>query len=156
MRCPACSHPEDRVVDSRVIADGRGVRRRRECANCQHRYTTVEEIASDELMVIKRDERREPFMRQKLLDGIARACWKRPIGCDQLDKLTARIVCQIEASGSREISSEAIGRFALEELQSLDHVAYVRFASVYRKFDDIDGFVTELMFLRQQRVPDPT
>ncbi|HAR67037.1 MAG TPA: transcriptional regulator NrdR [Lentisphaeria bacterium] len=150
MRCPSCGHDEDRVVDSRAVNESRVVRRRRECASCQHRFTTVEEISNDELVVLKRDGQREPFLRQKLLDGVGRACWKRPIGSDQLDKLTARIAGKIEDGGNREIESEEIGRLVLEQLLALDHVAYVRFASVYRKFDDIDEFVNELMFLRGQ------
>ena len=144
MRCPRCACQDDRVVDSRATKEGAGVRRRRECLNCGHRFTTYEEIIQAELKVLKRDNTHEDFDREKLRRGIEKACWKRNIRPEQIDTLLSKIVMEIETEYDREISSVEIGTKAMAALRQLDKVAYVRFASVYRDFKDIEEFISEI------------
>ena len=136
MRCPRCACQDDKVMDSRATKEGAGVRRRRECLNCGHRFTTYEEIIQAELKVLKRDNTHEDFDREKLRRGIEKACWKRDIRPEQIDALLSKIVT--------EISSVEIGTKAMASLRQLDKVAYVRFASVYRDFKDIEEFISEI------------
>ena len=140
MKCPYCDHPESKVLDSRTIEDGIAIRRRRSCIACSHRFTTYERIEDSTLLVIKKDERRERFDRQKMLGGILRACEKRPIGMGKIESMVTAIERQLRNSPEREISSRAIGKKIMDYLKNLDHVAYVRFASVYNEFEDISGF----------------
>ena len=150
MRCPFCSHMEDRVVDSRLAQEGRAVRRRRECDQCGQRYTTYEYIERIALNVIKGDERREPFDRNKLLTGIRLACKKRPISMVRIDALVSEIENELyERARGGEVSTKIMGELVMEMLRGLDDVAYVRFASVYRQFQDRHEFVEEL-----KRLPD--
>ena len=144
MRCPRCACQDDKVVDSRATKEGAGVRRRRECLNCGHRFTTYEEIIQAELKVLKRDNTHEDFDRDKLRRGIEKACWKRNIRQEQIDTLLSKIVMEIETEYDREISSVEIGTKAMAALRQLDKVAYVRFASVYRDFKDIEEFISEI------------
>ena len=144
MRCPRCACQDDKVVDSRATKEGAGVRRRRECLNCGHRFTTYEEIIQAELKVLKRDNTHEDFDREKLRRGIEKACWKRTIRPEQIDTLLSKIVMEIETEYDREISSVEIGTKAMAALRQLDKVAYVRFASVYRDFKDIEEFISEI------------
>ena len=144
MRCPRCACQDDKVVDSRATKEGAGVRRRRECLNCGHRFTTYEEIIQAELKVLKRDNTHEDFDREKLRRGIEKACWKRNIRPEQIDTLLSKIVMEIETEYDREISSVEIGTKAMPALRQLDKVAYVRFASVYRDFKDIEEFISEI------------
>ncbi|NLD93726.1 MAG: transcriptional repressor NrdR [Fibrobacter sp.] len=144
MRCPYCSHGEDKVVDSRSSKEGRAVRRRRECLRCGQRFTTYEYIENVALTIIKNDQRREPYDRQKLMQGIVAACKKRPVSVKKVESIVDKIENLIEKSGKMEIPSTDIGRYVMTELYELDEVAYVRFASVYRKFKDISEFITEV------------
>lgn len=144
MRCPRCACQDDKVVDSRATKEGAGVRRRRECLNCGHRFTTYEEIIQAELKVLKRDNTHEDFDREKLRRGIEKACWKRNIRPEQIDTLLSKIVMEIETEYDREISSVEIGTKAMAALRQLDKVAYVRFASVYWDFKDIEEFISEI------------
>ena len=144
MRCPRCACQDDKVVESRATKEGAGVRRRRECLNCGHRFTTYEEIIQAELKVLKRDNTHEDFDREKLRRGIEKACWKRNIRPEQIDTLLSKIVMEIETEYDREISSVEIGTKAMAALRQLDKVAYVRFASVYRDFKDIEEFISEI------------
>ena len=144
MRCPRCACQDDKVVDSRATKEGAGVRRRRDCLNCGHRFTTYEEIIQAELKVLKRDNTHEDFDREKLRRGIEKACWKRNIRPEQIDTLLSKIVMEIETEYDREISSVEIGTKAMAALRQLDKVAYVRFASVYRDFKDIEEFISEI------------
>lgn len=150
MKCPFCAHPDDRVVDSRTIKDGELIRRRRECLSCTKRFTTYERIEEIPLMVAKKDGRREPFDRSKIVIGILKACEKRPVGIEQIEDMVDRIEKAINSSMDKEVSSEAIGSMVMEELRHLDEVAYVRFASVYRQFKDIDEFMDVLKTLYQK------
>ncbi len=140
MRCPYCGALEDRVVDSRMIRDGRAIRRRRECTACGKRFTTYEYIESSPILVVKRDGRREEFQREKLLHGIRAACHKRAVSAEEIENTVERIVGEILALGKSEISSLEIGEIVMRHLRRLDEVAYVRFASVYRKFKDVEEF----------------
>jgi transcriptional repressor NrdR len=144
MRCPYCGHEEDKVVDSRSSKEGRAVRRRRECLECQKRFTTYEYVEAVPVSIVKSDRRREPFDRQKLLQGIETACKKRPVGKKQIDGIVDRISDQIEKLSKVEMPSHEIGMLVMNELYKLDEVAYVRFASVYRKFKDKGAFVSEI------------
>ena len=145
MRCPRCTCQDDKVVDSRATKEGAGVRRRRECLNCGHRFTTYEEIIQAELKVVKRpDNRREDFDREKLRRGIEKACWKRDIPPEKIDALLNKIITGIESEYDREVQSHEIGNRTMMALKELDKVAYVRFASVYRDFKDIDEFIEEI------------
>jgi transcriptional repressor NrdR len=150
MRCPMCGYPEDKVVDSRSAAEGRAVRRRRECVECSHRFSTIEEVTG-EILVVKRDLRREELMPHKLREGIQSACWKRPISASQLDKVVAKIIARVASLGESEIRSERIGEMVMDELEDLDEVAFVRFVSVYREFESVNAFVNEIMRLHQKQ-----
>jgi transcriptional repressor NrdR len=144
MKCPFCSFEEDKVVDSRSSKEGHAVRRRRECLKCEKRYTTYEYIENVPLTVIKNDNRREDFDREKLLIGIKTACKKRPISIKKVESIVDKIVNKIESMGSNEVRSAIIGEQVMKELYELDEVAYVRFASVYRQFKDRTQFMSEL------------
>ncbi|MFA5177660.1 MAG: transcriptional regulator NrdR [Candidatus Omnitrophota bacterium] len=144
MKCPYCNYKEDKVVDSRATAEESAVRRRRECLKCGKRFTTYEYIEEVSLMVIKKDGRREPFDRKKILAGIIRACEKRPISVEKMEEIVTWLERSIQKKSDREVSSERIGELVMEKLKSLDDVAYVRFASVYRQFKDVGQFMVEL------------
>lgn len=151
MKCPYCSHLEDKVIDSRPTDDGATIRRRRECLGCQKRYTTYEKVEYMPLMVIKKDKSRQPYSREKLMNGILRACEKRPISIDRIDSLIDNIEAQIYSTLEREVTSTVIGEKVMEELRKLDEVAYVRFASVYRQFKDINTFMDELQKIIKEK-----
>ena len=144
MKCPFCGHDEDKVIDSRPAEDGAAIRRRRECLGCGSRFTTYEKIETLPLLVIKKDGTREPFNREKLLKGLLKACEKRPVSNDQLMQLLTCVEGQIHNSLNREISSQEIGELVMKKLKEIDEVAYVRFASVYRQFKDVNSFLEEL------------
>ena len=144
MRCPYCSHQEDKVVDSRSCRDGMAIRRRRECLSCAQRFTTYEYVEQTPLNIIKQDGRREPFDRGKLLEKIQLACYKTKVSADQIEALVDRIETQISNLADKEIDSKKIGALVMERLRQLNEVAYVRFASVYRQFKDKSDFVREL------------
>jgi transcriptional repressor NrdR len=144
MRCPYCGHLEDRVVDSREAQEGQATRRRRECLGCARRFTTYERIEDVLPQVVKKDGRREAFDRQKIVEGVATACQKRPVSAEQIEALVAGIERQLQEMGEREIRTTAIGEAVMQRLRRLDEVAYVRFASVYRAFRDVGEFMTEL------------
>jgi transcriptional repressor NrdR len=148
MRCPFCGNTEDRVVDSRESREADVIRRRRECTRCDRRFTSYEKIEQVPFQVVKRDERREPYDRVKLMRGLQVACRKRPVPSETLEKLADSIEAAMQDSNEREISSKAIGTLVMERLRALDPVAYVRFASVYRRFEDVDAFVKELHQLK--------
>lgn len=148
MRCPACDHPEDRVLDSRPLESASVIRRRRVCLRCGKRFTTYERVESTPLMVVKRDNRREPFNRDKMREGIVRACRKRPISPAAVEKLVAEVEYSLQ-DYVLEVPTAEIGERILKRLYDLDTVAYVRFASVYRSFGDIDSFLTEIKRLKQ-------
>jgi transcriptional repressor NrdR len=148
MRCPFCGNTEDRVVDSRESREGEVIRRRRECTRCERRFTSYEKIEMLPFQVVKRDQRREPYDRQKLMRGLQVACRKRPVAQDELERVADAIETAMHDSGEREISSQQIGRMVMKRLRDLDPVAYVRFASVYRRFEDVDAFVKELHELK--------
>ncbi|NIO05097.1 MAG: transcriptional repressor NrdR [Proteobacteria bacterium] len=151
MKCPFCSYTESRVVDSRVSKDAESIRRRRECLKCKKRFTTSERGEETLPLIVKKDARREPFDRQKIFSGLKKACEKRPISVDILEKIVSRIEQGLVESGEREVKSPVIGEKVMEELYNLDGVAYVRFASVYREFKDINQFMGELKDLLAQR-----
>ena len=144
MKCPFCSFEESKVIDSRPTDEGERIRRRRECLKCGKRFTTYEVIETVPVGVIKKDASRQPFDRNKLLNGFLRACEKRPVSVDVLESLVDEIESSLQNSMDREVTSISIGYLAMEKLRSLDEVAYVRFASVYRDFKDINSFVEEL------------
>jgi transcriptional repressor NrdR len=139
MKCPTCSFPKDKVIDSRLCKEGQAIRRRRECLQCHHRYTTYEYIESA-LMVIKKDGRREPFDRQKLFSGVRKAVEKRPISIDAMEKMMESIENELQTGGQSELPSQVVGEHVMKHLQELDGVAYVRFASVYRSFREVSEF----------------
>ena len=144
MKCPYCADQEDKVIDSRPTDDGTTIRRRRECLKCHKRYTTYEKVESLPILVVKKDGSRQAYEREKVQKGILRACEKRNVSADQLEKLVDSIEAQIYNSLEREITTEFIGELVMEKLRDLDEVAYVRFASVYRHFKDINTFMSEL------------
>lgn len=144
MKCPFCGFEESKVIDSRPTDEGQRIRRRRECLECGKRFTTYEVIESLPIIVIKKDKSRETFNRNKLMTGLLRACEKRPVSIDMLDTLIDEIEVIIQNSLDREVSSEKIGELVMEKLKKVDEVAYVRFASVYRQFKDINTFMSEL------------
>lgn len=144
MKCPFCGHPHDKVVDSRESREADVIRRRRECLNCAHRFTTYEHIEDIDLMVLKKDERREAFDRHKLLAGLRKACQKRPITTKQLETIADEIEAVAQERPEKEITSKEIGQRVMSRLRELDQVAYVRFASVYREFKDVTQFMEEL------------
>jgi len=151
MKCPFCGYEEDRVIDSRPTDEGTAIRRRRECSKCLRRFTTYEKVESVPLMVVKKDKTRQPFNREKILNGLLRACEKRPVSIDQLEKVVDEIEAQISNSLQREITSKDIGEMVMAKLKNLDEVAYVRFASVYRQFKDINTFMDELRKLLNEK-----
>ena len=144
MKCPFCGYEESKVIDSRPTDEGEKIRRRRECISCANRFTTYEIIESVPIMIIKKDKSRESFNREKLLKGMVRACEKRPVPIDTLEKIVDEIESEIQNSLDREITSVKIGELVMEKLKKIDEVAYVRFASVYRSFKDISTFMREL------------
>ena len=144
MKCPACGNLESKVVDSRPSDDGSSIRRRRECLSCGKRFTTYETVESLPMVVVKKDGSRQSFDRRKVLGGMIRACEKRPVPLAELEKIAEEIEQDLQNSMEREISTEAIGEKVMERLRDVDQVAYVRFASVYRQFKDIDTFMAEL------------
>jgi transcriptional repressor NrdR len=147
MRCPFCNHPEGKVVDSRSSKEGESIRRRRECLKCERRFTTYERIEEVVQMVFKKDGRREPFDRWKIKSGILKACEKRPVSLEQLDVIIDDVERSLFNSSEREVSTQIIGQAVMERLKKLDEVAYVRFASVYRQFKDLNEFMDELKTL---------
>jgi transcriptional repressor NrdR len=155
MKCPVCSGTESRVADSRLSRDKETIRRRRQCLSCGRRFTTSERVESVMPMVVKRDGRREPFNRLKIMSGLRKACEKRPISIDHLERIVNRIEQGIQEAGEREVKSTVIGQKVTDELRSLDGVAYVRFASVYRQFKDINEFMDELTEPLGNRAKEP-
>lgn len=154
MRCPHCGYKEDKVVDSRATQEESAIRRRRECLKCGKRFTTYEYIEEVSLMVIKKDNRREPFDRKKVLAGITRACEKRPVSMEKMEDIVIQVERAIQKKSDREVSSSRIGELVMERLKSIDDVAYVRFASVYRQFKDVGQFMVELKdILNKEKQP---
>lgn len=154
MRCPKCGSVEDKVIDSRPVNHFAAIRRRRICLQCNFRFTTYEEIERIAMRLVKRDGRHEPFDRNKLLSGMVAACQKRPVPLDALEKAADEIIQEIEATNDREIPSRLLGIKAMEKLHQLDEVAYVRYASVYRRFEEVGEFLDEIKQLAQKpRVP---
>ena len=147
MKCPACGHLEDKVIDSRSAKEGQAIRRRRECLSCHRRFTTYETVETTPLFVIKKDNRREPFSREKILNGLFRACEKRPIAAEKLHAIVDVLEADLMRQGVDEVKSSEIGERVMEALHQLDEVAYVRFASVYRHFKDLNQFLEELRSL---------
>ncbi|MDD2457458.1 MAG: transcriptional regulator NrdR [Eubacteriales bacterium] len=152
MRCPFCSHGEDRVIDSRPSDEGSAIRRRRECIACGGRFTTYEKIETLPLLVIKKDGSREPFDRDKLISGVLKSCEKRPVSTSQIETLVNNIETSNQNSLKREVTSHEIGEMVMDGLKKIDEVAYVRFASVYRQFKDVNSFLDELN--QMMRKPD--
>ncbi len=144
MKCPFCGHEENKVVDSRPVQEGRAVRRRRECLGCSERYTTYEYIEAVTLTVLKSDDRREPFDRQKVTQGIRLACNKRPVSPKKIEAMASEIEASLSELSRNEVSSKYIGELVMEKLKEVDEISYVRFASVYRKFADTGEFLEEL------------
>ncbi|HHV62295.1 MAG TPA: transcriptional repressor NrdR [Firmicutes bacterium] len=151
MKCPYCGAPESKVVDSRAVDEGSSIRRRRECVACGKRFTTYEVVDEIPLTVVKKDGRREPFDRNKILAGLLKACEKRPVPVARLEELVDHVERALKGKLEREVSSSEIGEMVMERLRDVDEVAYVRFASVYRQFKDIDRFMQELQKLLNNR-----
>ncbi|MDR0915030.1 MAG: transcriptional regulator NrdR [Oscillospiraceae bacterium] len=151
MKCPFCAFEESKVIDSRSADDGERIRRRRECLNCQKRFTTHENIETVPIIVVKRDKSREAFDRNKLFKGILRACEKRPVSIEQTEGIVDKIEAALQKSLDREVTSLQIGELAMTEIKKVDEVAYVRFASVYRQFKDINTFLEELNKLLKEK-----
>ena len=151
MNCPFCGHQQDRVVDSRESREGDVVRRRRQCLKCERRFTTYERIDEVPYMVVKKDGRREKFDRQKVLTGLLKACEKRPVPMARLAEIVDEVESSLAESAEREIATTNIGELLMERLRALDKIAYVRFASVYRDFQDIEAFLLELKHLIRQK-----
>jgi len=151
MKCPYCFYPESKVIDSRPTDDGQRIRRRRECIKCSKRFTTYESIESQPLIIIKRDKSRQVFDRNKLLSGMLRACEKRPVSLQTLETAIDEIESQLQNSFDKEVTSVQIGEMALEKIKKIDEIAYVRFASVYRDFNDIESFMEELNNLKTNK-----
>lgn len=147
MKCPFCGNLEDKVVDSRTNPEGDAIRRRRECLKCSRRFTTYEHVEKAQVMVVKKDGRREPFDKNKLLAGLVKACEKRPVSTEKMQEMVDAVQRQLENRYEREIPSKEIGEAVMKELQKTDDVAYVRFASVYREFKDVSQFMSELSLL---------
>ena len=151
MKCPYCGYKESKVIDSRPAEEGSSIRRRRECLNCHMRFTTYEVVETVPLVVIKKDNSREPFDRQKLLNAMLRACAKRPVSYEAIERAVTSIEQTLLSSYDREIPSVRIGELTMQELKKIDEVAYVRFASVYRQFADVESFFNELKKLMGDR-----
>ncbi|MFY4774640.1 transcriptional regulator NrdR [Metabacillus sp. RGM 3146] len=144
MKCPACHHNGTRVLDSRPVDEGKAIRRRRECEECQYRFTTFEKVEEIPLIVVKKEGTREEFSREKVLRGLIKACEKRPVPLKQLEDIVADIEKELRNNGVSEVKSEMVGEMVMDRLAQVDEVAYVRFASVYRQFKDINVFIEEL------------
>lgn len=155
MKCPYCGYKEDKVVDSRATAEESAIRRRRECLKCGKRFTTYEYIEEVSMMVIKKDGRREPFDRKKVLSGIIKACEKRPISMEKMEDIVTQIERAIQKKSDREVFSPRIGELVMEKLKVMDDVAYVRFASVYRQFKDVGQFMVELKDILNKEKREP-
>ncbi|WP_461367040.1 transcriptional regulator NrdR [Candidatus Darwinibacter acetoxidans] len=151
MRCPFCLHPDSKVLDSRQTEEGGSIRRRRECTACHRRFTTYERVDEMPFLVVKKDGRREPFARAKILNGILRACEKRPISSETIEKAVDEVEREVRSRLDREVTSTYIGELVMDKLREIDDVAYVRFASVYRQFKDVDSFIAEVQQLRKER-----
>lgn len=151
MRCPKCTSIEDKVVDSRISKEGSTIRRRRECLECGHRYSTTEAVVRDGFSVVKRDGRREEFSREKLMHAVRAACHKRPVDAEQISMLVEDVIDVLEAQYESEIPSGAIGDAVMQRLRTVDQVAYVRFASVYKEFRDVGEFVDEISALGKRK-----
>jgi transcriptional repressor NrdR len=151
MRCPFCGHLEDRVVDSREAQDGQATRRRRECLGCQRRFTTYERVEESLPALVKKDGRRESFDRRKVLEGLRRACQKRPVSQERIDQMATQVERRLQESGEREVRSSAVGELVMELLRAEDPVAYVRFASVYRDFRDVGEFTAAIEGLQGKK-----
>ena len=151
MRCPKCGSLQDKVIDSRLSRDGDSIRRRRECLACETRYTTYEEIERVELRAIKRDGRHEPFDRHKVLTSLVKACEKRPIGMEQIERAVEELLHELESQQKREIPTRLIGAMVMEKLHAIDPIAYVRYASVYRQFQEIGDFIEEIQTYQEKR-----
>ena len=151
MKCPFCGQTDSRVIDSRPTDEDSRIRRRRECIGCGKRFTTYEVVENLPIVVVKKDKSREPFDRNKVLSGLLRACEKRPVSLDRLEKAVDDIEAQIQNSLEREVSTTKIGEYVMEQLMNIDDVAYIRFASVYRQFKDIDTFMHELNKLLNEK-----
>ncbi len=149
MRCPYCKGDNDRVIDSRANQDGFVIRRRRECLDCNRRYTTYERVEEATIKIVKKDGTRVPYEREKLKSGIEKACWKRPISDDTIESILVTVENRIHATFENEVNSKQLGEMVMDQLRQADHVAFVRFASVYREFKDVSDFVDELRLLRQ-------
>lgn len=150
MKCPYCDSSDTKVIDSRATEDNTAIRRRRLCQTCNKRFSTYERYEDRTLMVIKKDNTRESFDRSKLINGIVKSCEKRPVSLDQIEEITDDLELKINHSGKKEVSSTAIGKFVCDKLKNLDPVAYVRFASVYREFKDVESFYEELKNLKDE------
>lgn len=155
MKCPYCSYDESKVIDSRPTDEGERIRRRRECLRCGKRFTTYEVIETVPIIVIKKDKSRETFDRNKLLNGLLRACEKRPVSLDTLEEVVDEIETMLQNSLDREVPSSQIGTYAMDKLRDIDEVAYVRFASVYRQFKDINSFMEELSRIKSAKEKEP-
>ena len=151
MKCPFCSFPETRVTNSRLFGDGDAIRRRRQCVSCQRRFTTYERVEKMMLLVVKKDGRREPFDRQKIIAGILRACEKRPVSVTTIEEMVNQIEASLQERGEREVETQEIGEAVMRALHDVDQVAYVRFASVYREFKDLGEFMLELKDLLKKQ-----
>ena len=151
MRCPFCNHPEDKVIDSRESKEGESIRRRRECLKCTRRFTTYERIDEIAYMVVKKDGRREKFDRQKVMQGLVKASEKRPISMGKLAEIIDDVETRLSERADRELTTTEIGELLMERLKTLDKIAYVRFASVYRDFQDVDAFLIELSDLAKTK-----
>lgn len=151
MRCPFCGYSDSRVIDSRPTVEGNSIRRRRECGSCGKRFTTYEKVDELPLLVVKKDGRREPFDRQKLLHGLIKACQKRPVSADKLEAVVESIERELRNTMEQEVKGQYIGELVMDSLRGLDEVAYVRFASVYREFRDAESFMEELKNLLKNK-----
>ncbi len=151
MKCPFCSFPETRVTNSRLFGDGDAIRRRRQCVSCQRRFTTYERVEKMMLLVVKKDGRREPFDRQKIIAGILRACEKRPVSLTTIEEMVNQIEAGLLERGEQEVETQEIGEAVMRALHDVDQVAYVRFASVYREFKDLGEFMLELKDLLKKQ-----
>lgn len=151
MNCPFCNHPDSKVVDSRPTDEGGSIRRRRECLACQKRFTTYETVERVALYVVKKDGTRQPFDKTKILNGLLRACEKRPVQLATLEALANQVEQLLQNSLEREVSTQVIGELIMSKLKEIDQVAYVRFVSVYRSFEDVDTFMAELRSMRTQK-----
>ncbi len=151
MKCPFCRHTEDKVIDSRSSNEDKSVRRRRECMKCKKRFTTYEYVEEIQLMVIKKDGRREAFDRNKIIAGILKACEKRPVSMEKVETIVNKVEQELQKNFDKEVKAQAIGELVMDQLHKIDEVAYVRFASVYRQFKDINHFMKELKDLLGKR-----